>query len=283
MNVAETINAYLRSGGSDPTYAAWPGSVYERGKLGHDELLRALVEEVRRRSAGREHPAVPDLDPTWTRRKLTPMVHGLFPVSEREPVLNMLEKSVVFLTAESIERVLLRQMWLHTAWGLANLYLSSVKVEMLGPTAVALVGLSEETTPYVSAVYFEDRGRVEDFVIHEAAHIFHNCKRATLGLPETRSREWLLPIAFNRRETFAYACEAYGYIVDHAAARSDRLALADKFSKEAVHLTEETIEPAEVAEIVREACEARNGWKVILGRCTAPKVARSQMTPVFGS
>jgi hypothetical protein len=80
-----------------------------------------------------------------------------------------------------------------------------------------------------------------------------------------------------------YACEAYGYILEHGAGRSERLALAEQFSNEAAHLTEESIEPAEVAEIVRDACRSRNGWRIILGRCTAPKVSRSQMTPVFGS
>jgi hypothetical protein len=35
-----------------------------------------------------------------------------------------------------------------------------------------------------------------------------------IGLPETRTREWLLPIDFRKRETFGYACEAYARIVE---------------------------------------------------------------------
>jgi hypothetical protein len=84
--------------------------VCDRARRGHDELLGALVEEVRRRAVGRQRAAVPgDLDLTsWTRRKLTPLVHGLFPQAERDAALAMFEKSVIFLTAENIEPVLSR-------------------------------------------------------------------------------------------------------------------------------------------------------------------------------
>lgn len=40
------------------------------------------------------------------------MVEGFFPAAERQGVLALLEKSVVFLTANSIEPVLRRQTWL---------------------------------------------------------------------------------------------------------------------------------------------------------------------------
>jgi len=275
-DIADAIECYLRSGESDPTLAAWPGNILERAKRGHHELLCALLDEVTRRAGGRRHPAVPDLDlPSWTRRKLTPMVDGLFSRPERAAVLATLEASVVFLTADNIEHVLLGQRWLHTAWHLANLFLASVEAELLGPDAQAIVGLSEETTCFVSAVYFRERDRMEDFVIHEAAHIFHNCKRGTVGLPETRTREWLLPIAFGKRETFAYSCEAYGWIIERARDRAARMLMADEFADHAWRLSEETIDPAEVAAIVRAACEARNGWKVILGRCSPEKRTRT--------
>jgi hypothetical protein len=279
--VTEAIERYLRSGKYEPDHPAWPGDVWDRAKKGHRDLLQALVTEVKKRPDGRQHPPVPDLDLTsWTRSKLAPMVHGLFPQAERDPVLAMFERSVVFLTVANIEHVLLGQRWLHTAWDLANLFLASVGAEMLGPEAESLVGLSEETTCFVSALYFRDRDLMGDFVIHEAAHIFHNCKRVTVGLPETRTREWLLPIAFGRRETFAYSCEGYGWIVEHATSRAERMAMAEEFSKHALRLNEETIEPTEVADIVKEACEARNGWKVILGRCSPPKVARRGQAPL---
>ena len=40
-------------------------------------------------------------------------------------------------------------------------------------------------------------------MVHEVAHIFHNCKRRNAGLPETRRKEWLLDIEFRKRETLA--------------------------------------------------------------------------------
>lgn len=279
MSTAKAVKRYLRTGESDPTYAAWSGDVFERGKRGHDELLRALADEVNRRAEGRQHTAVPDLDLTsWARRKLTPLVHGLFPQVEREAVIATLEKSVVFLTNESIERILLGQRWLRTAWDLANLFLGSVEADLLGPKAPAILGLSQETTCYVSAAYFSESEKMEDFVIHEAAHIFHNCKRRTVGLSETRTREWLLHLEFRKRETFAYACEAYGWIVEHASKRADRIVMGDAFSEHGCRVNDNTVEPKELADIVREACVARNGWKIILGRCSPPKKARRQGT-----
>ena len=232
--------------------------------------------EVRRRSAGRVHPAVPELDVTaWTRRKLSPMVDGLFPQAERQAVMTLLERSVVFLTATNIEQILLGQPWLHTAWDLANLYLTSVGANLLGDGAESLVGLSEETTCYVSTLYFAERGRIEDFVIHEAAHVFHNCKRSTAGLVETRTREWLLLLEFRKRETFAYSCEAYGWIVEQSASRGERVALAGEFMRAACRVSDETVDPTELGDIVREACEARNGWKVILRHCSPVRRPRA--------
>ncbi len=124
------------------------------------------------------------------------MVEGLFPAAERDAVLALLERSVVVLTAGNIEHVLREQRWLHSAWDVANLYLGSVDAELLGLEAPALLGLSQETRCFVSADYFKDAEtrRFADYVIHEAAHVFHNGKRSYAGLRETRMREWLLEI-----------------------------------------------------------------------------------------
>jgi hypothetical protein len=278
--IAQAIQRYLHSGEYDHDHSQWPGqNIWEKAKRGHDDLLDALVREVQRRSAGRQNAPVPtDLDlVSWTRRKVTPMVDGLFSAVEREAVLGLLERSVVFLTADTIEPVLCRQSWLRTAWDLANLYLSSVDAELLGPEAPSLLGLSEETTCYVSADYFADDARFADYVIHEAAHVFHNCKRVTAGLPETRTREWLLLLEFRKRETFAYSCEAYGWIVEHAKTKADRMAMREEFASHASRFADESVDPAELADIVGEACEARNGWKVILQRCAAQKRSRREV------
>lgn len=284
MSQAEAIERYLRSGEYEHDHREWPGqNIIEKARNGHDSLLRALVAEVRKRSEGRQHSAVPAFDlASWTRRKLTPMVHGFFPEAERETVLRLFEKSVVFLTSDNIERVLLGQMWLHSAWDLANLYLSSVEADLLGPGAPSLLGLSQETTCYVSTEYFVERERIEDFVLHEAAHVFHNCKRKTAGLPETRTKEWLLLLEFSKRETFAYSCEAYGWIVERSSSKAERLALGGRFAAHGFGQCDERMDPSEVADIVKEACHARNGWKVILGRCSPEKRSRMRTTPLAG-
>jgi hypothetical protein len=274
--VAGAIQSYLRSGEYEHDHPEWPGNLWDRAKKGHDDLLDALVEEVRRRASGKQHaPVSEDLDlVSWTRRKVTPMVGGLFPAAERDAVLALLEKSVVFLTANTIEPVLRRQRWLHSAWDLANLYLGSVGAELLGPEAPSLLGLSQETTCYVSADYFGEQRRFDDYVIHEAAHVFHNWKRHNTGLRETRTREWLLEIEFKKRETFAYSCEAYGWIMEHARTRGERIVLGQEYAAGVGRLGDEDLDTNQLSNIVGEACEARNGWKVILRRCAPSKTTR---------
>ena len=102
----------------------------------------------------------------------------------------------------------------------------------------------------------------------EVAHIFHNCKRRTAGLRETRRREWLLDIEYRKRETFAYSCEAYARILfrNSAPRARDRAGLALEMGRD-FGSGDERVEPAEVADIVLEACGRRNGWKVIVARC----------------
>lgn len=280
--LAQAIERYLCSGEYEHDHPEWPGqNIFEKAKRGHDDLLDALVREVQRRTEWKRHAPVPtDLDRvSWTRRKVAPMVEGLFPAVERETVLALLGKSVVFLTHENIGTVLRQQSWLHSAWSLANLYLSSVEAKLLGPEAPSLLGLSQETTCYVSADYFRDAETVRfaDYVIHECAHVFHNWKRSYAGLPETRTREWLLEIEFRKRELFAYSCEAYGWIVEHARNRQERLALGQEFRGQAQRFDDEDVDAGELASIVGEACEARNGWKVILRRCAAAKMTRREV------
>jgi hypothetical protein len=268
----DAIELYLRTGRCDRDYSAWPGRLFERGGRAREELRGALVAEVRRLAG--EH-CVPerlvDLDVVaFTRRRVEPMVRGLFPRIEQETVLAVLERSTVFLTSANLDEILRTTQWDKTAWDLANLYLASIDADLLGEDAPRIVGLSEETTFYVSSEYFDEEDPFADFVVHEAAHVFHNCKRRTIGLRETRRREWLLDIAFRKRETFAYACEAYGRIVERAPRLAERAALAAAFARERATPGDERVDRDELVDIVREASAARNGWKRILARCAAP-------------
>jgi len=152
------------------------------------------------------------------------------------------------------------------AWDLANLYLASLGAPLLGPTALQIVGLSEETRCYISAEYFADSDPFADFIVHEVAHIFHNCKRTTLAVRTTRNKEWLLDIDFRKRETFAYSCEAYSRILKRAKSLAERRALAEEYGR-TLWISDKRVDSAEVSEIVREAALVRNGWKSILARC----------------
>ena len=131
-----------------------------------------------------------------TRAKVESMVRGLFPRVEQDQVLATLERSVVFLASTNIESILLAQRWDRSAWTIANLYLAGVGAALLADDAPHLAGLSEETTCYVSPDYFAEDDPFADFIVHEVAHIFHNCKRATIGLRETRTKVWLLDIEY---------------------------------------------------------------------------------------
>ncbi len=142
--------------------------------------------------------------------------------------------------------------------------------ELLSPDAPNVVGLSQDTKCYVSPQYFHEEDLFADFIVHEAAHVFHNCKRGRLGLRETRSKVWLLDIEYRKRETFAYSCEAYARILELGTTPAERLALAEAFSG-TVCISDERADGEEVAHVVSAAVSARNGWKVILAQCAPPR------------
>jgi hypothetical protein len=273
--IAEEIERYLRTGDADMLGDPWPGDIIERGRRQHADLRGALIEEVRRLAKGRTHEPVPDnVGVEFTCAKVEPMVRGLFSKAEQNVVLATLEKSVVYVTSETIEPMIMSQSYDRSAWDLANLYLLSVGAKLLGPEAPCLVGISEAAACYVSPDYFAEQDPFADYIVHEAAHIFHNCKRRTIGLRETRTREWLLDIEFRKRETFAYSCEAYARIIARAKSPGERRALAAEYGSER-RLSEERVDPVEVASIVAEAANSRNGWKVILRRCAPSTKPRS--------
>lgn len=280
---AEAIEHYLRTGHYDPHFPGWSGNIIERERRAHDDLKRALMDEVARHAVGhRPAIAMPTIDLTaFTRAKVEPLVRGLFPRAEQETILHVLERSVVFLTPDRVESILLSCCWLRTAWDLANLYLGSIEADLLGEDAPSIVGLSEGTACFVSLTYFTEANRFADFLVHEAAHVFHNCKRRTIGLPEMRYREWLLDIEFRKRETFAYACEVYSRVLELAPKVKDRPGLVEEC---AANFTpgDERVDRDELADILREAARARNGWKHILGRCAPPRRERRAARAAVG-
>jgi hypothetical protein len=269
----QAIKRYLQSGEYDTHFRAWPGDSY-LGRVQHGDaaLREALRSAIHERTTYAGPPAaLVELDvASLTRRKVFPMVQGLFPRHEQACVLDMLERSVVFLTPVTIDQVLEQSRWLSTAWDLANLFLAGVKAEILSDDAPYLVGLSEETTCYLSAAYFDASGRFDDFLVHEVAHIFHNCKRQTIGLRETRQREWLLEIDYVKRETFAYACETYSRIHPLGKGPRARQMLLAEYAQGPMP-ADDRVDVAEYLDILGEAVVARNGWKRILTRCAPPR------------
>lgn len=254
--IATEIERYLRTGRTDPHCAAWSGTFSQRMLRARDDLRGALVGEVRRLANGREHAPLPLMDPVaYTRKKVEPMVRGLFPRAEQEAVLAVLEESVVFVTSENIEQLLLDESFDHDAWDLANLYLGSLDAELLGEDALRIVGMSEHMTCFVSPAYFEEDDPFADFIVHEAAHIFHNCKRETVGLRPTRTKQWLLDIEFRKRETFAYSCEAYARVLERGRTPAERRARANEYAGGATNISDERVDRAEVADIVVERLE----------------------------
>lgn len=279
--VKSEIRRFLRTGESDTMAFAWPGQSFcQRAQKAHRDLEDALIAEVARRARGKRVHALPaGFDPVpFTRAKVEPMVRGLFPEREWSTVLSTLERSVVFLLPGNIADVLRAEGFLHEAWVIANLYLGSVGARLLGDGAPDIVGMNLGTKCLVSAGYFEVDDRFADFVVHEAAHVFHNCKRERLGMRSTRNREWLLPIAFRKRETFAYACEAYSRVIALAKRASDRTALVEEHLERG-GFPDERVDASEYAEILREAVRARNGWKRILARCEEPSYRRQRAAP----
>lgn len=268
------VKRYLDSGDYDSNFTGWPGDNFVDVAQRATHCLRtALVEETLRRAHGLgSQVTLPNDLNAWARDKLSPMVRGLFPADERSIILDTLGRSVVFLTSDNIAAVLTQQPWLSTAWDVANIYLAGVSAPVLSQQASDIVGLSEETTCFVSLTYFEETDLFADFVVHEAAHIFHNCKRASVGLNESRRKEFLLNIDYSKRETFAYSCEAYSRIVSLAAGVRQRQAALARHAKASLP-PDDRVDHDEYLDILGEAVRARNGWQKILKRC-APRQKR---------
>ena len=84
-----------------------------------------------------------------------------------------------------------------------------------------------------------------------------------------------MPIAFGKRETFAWACEAYGRILELSRGPTHRRDLLAEFERCAMP-TDDRVDADELEAILREAVAARNGWKRILHACLEPVRPRAR-------
>jgi hypothetical protein len=268
---AKAVAHYLATGDTGQSHWDWPGQNFMEVEINSRRILRdALVAAVLERVPTSAQMATSQLGDlvTLTRDKVAPMVSGLFALDERSIVMATLERSVIFLTPENIESLLRASSWLSSSWNLANMYLLERGAEPLSPDAPSLVGMSEETTCYLSLSYLgsQEREPFSDYLVHEAAHVFHNPRRCTIGRAETRNKQSLLNIDFRKRETFAYACEAYSRILS--------LASTPKLRREAlqVHANgplpgDSRMDQEEYLEILAAAVGPGNGWQRILKAC----------------
>jgi hypothetical protein len=76
----------------------------------------------------------------------------------------------------------------------------------------------------------------------------------------------LLEIEFRKRETLAYSCEAFSRIRALGRTTAERRRLVEEYAEGAA-FADERVDLEEVVDGLREAVDARNGWKRILGRC----------------
>jgi len=122
------IARFLGSGEDDGLYTAWPGeSLLTRARNGDQALRQALISVVNDRPNRAKMPdGLVGLDmEAFARKTIGPMVRGLISAAEQPAVIEMLSRSIIFLTPSNIVSVLLSTPFVGTAWNLANLYLLS--------------------------------------------------------------------------------------------------------------------------------------------------------------
>jgi hypothetical protein len=102
------IEQYLCTGEHDALFRAWAGETFTaRARQGDLALRAALIALVKSRTGRALVPEeLANLDVvSFTRTKVGPMVRGFFPKAEQQPILDVLARSVVFLTAASLSSV----------------------------------------------------------------------------------------------------------------------------------------------------------------------------------
>lgn len=273
--IAEELASYIATGHDDPDgWHRYPGqSIGEKMIAHHSALRHALLDRVRELEAGCASPTVPEgrASNAFVRERLRPMIHGLFPADERDHMLDVVTRSVVFLTHDIVHELIANTSWPNTAWNVARIWLDSIDAPPLSDEATGLLGLSEGTQCLVSLRYFQDieADPFADYVVHEVAHLFHNNKRRYVDLPAKGRREWILDIEFRKRELFAHACEFYSHIAAAAKDRRGRERLVEDLAPRAGGFSDQ-VDPDELIDVLREAAGARNGWRRILRRCAPP-------------
>ena len=121
------------------------------------------------------------------------------------------------------------------------------------------MGLTEETTCFVAAAYFSEEAVRRLRRARSGSHL-PQLQAANDRTSRTGRREWLLDIDYRKRETFAYACEAYSRVLALGNSLAARRVLLSEIEEGPVQ-PDDRVDPVEYIDILREAIAVRNGWK----------------------
>jgi hypothetical protein len=193
---------------------------------------------------------------------ITPLVESLFEKQYQKTIMKHLINSVVVLHKDNVYEEL-KGHFEGDIIPIISIYLSSFSTEELPKIFdVNIVGKSIGTKCYVSYKYYENNQSIEDFIIHEIAHFFHNSKYECIGIKEIED-QFLLDIEYYKREIFAYSIEFYSKI--------KYLIQKGQNEKELLHEFEKLDIPNEESKIikilVKEALKKRDGWQYIYQEC----------------
>lgn len=224
-----------------PTHSTRPGPAasWKLANRAHENLRGALVRAVKRLN----HAPVCESDlVSLTRAKLR--ADGAHIVSSRRAGRGAgnEEQSVVFVTSASIDALLLKRDFEHSAWTIANLYLASLGAELLGEDAIPSPALLST--------------RLRAFFTTGSAPPSASLRRERRSGCPTSSIASGRPLRTRAKPIRAYS--SAGRVAERDARRR-------RTYGRVVRISEERVDAA-VAGVVREAAAARNGWKVTLAR-----------------
>lgn len=231
----------------------------------------ALIAQVRARAAHAisRVPAAPPALPRLIHTRTAPMIAGLFAPDVRPAISALVERSVVVLTPDTIAEVLRSERWLATAERLADLYLHSLGCEPLSADAPAIDGLSQDAICFLGVQTLVEAAPLSDALVHEVAHLLHTVRPETIGLCGRARQERLVDVAYRRRELFAYACEALGWLCLHGRSRRDRIELFERHAFSAAP-SDPRVDCDEYVHLVRAALASPRSWSMIARHCAQP-------------
>ena len=108
--IQNEVDRFLQLGEHDPLYSVFDGAnIIDRCKRGHQTLVDALKSKIassERQVLARIPQDIPSDLRKFTRKKVEPMVRGLFKRAEQEKVLKLLDGCLHVLLPSTIEAII---------------------------------------------------------------------------------------------------------------------------------------------------------------------------------